>query len=183
LSDARVTHAFASLSPSAAQVARMGASVQARIASRRRSLAGEWAGLFRRRPIMNTAWVLAASCVLIFTTPVSVVITFWGTVTSAAPSSCPTSPFPLRSHASRDVGVPAAPLHSSQDLLPPLGKSMLETLTAVVTLCERASSAHGVSPVRSAATRGSQDIRNVSRTALARRFGGGAGPSASDLWP
>lgn len=76
MTDPRFQRAMTSLGPSREQAARIQANVL-RTASVRRSLAREWVVLVRARPVANSLSILAASAVLVLTTPMSAVLSFW----------------------------------------------------------------------------------------------------------
>jgi hypothetical protein len=72
--DARLRDAMSLLNPAGAQARRIEAAVMRAFEARPPTLASEWLGLFRARPIANTSWLLAAAAVLLLTTPLGALL-------------------------------------------------------------------------------------------------------------
>jgi hypothetical protein len=71
--DVALTRAFDALAANAPGVARMQVRVLEGYERRSRSLAREWLGLLRARPLANSAWLAAAAAILLVSTPLGAV--------------------------------------------------------------------------------------------------------------
>lgn len=67
--DQQMTQAMRALDPRADEVSSVRAKVLARYSILHRPLALEWVAMIRQRPLINTAWALAAAVVLVASTP------------------------------------------------------------------------------------------------------------------
>lgn len=85
MSDPVLSRAFEVFSPSPGQVARVDAAVRARLASRKRTIAGEWWALLRARPLVNGAWMAVGAAVLLATTPLAAAPALWKRLGAAPP--------------------------------------------------------------------------------------------------
>ncbi|MHB8872290.1 MAG: hypothetical protein ACYC8T_01255 [Myxococcaceae bacterium] len=67
--EGKLREAFTALDPGPAQVRRVEAALMKALDDHPPSLIEEWLGLLTARPIVNTAYLLAATAVLLVTTP------------------------------------------------------------------------------------------------------------------
>jgi len=74
--DRALESAFHALDPSPDRVRRVEAAVLRALEERPASLASEWWGLLTARPVVNTAYLLAATGVLLVTTPLGSLAAF-----------------------------------------------------------------------------------------------------------
>ena len=72
--DQRLLSAFEELEPLPAAVARMRGQMNAALEAEGRSLLGEWISLLRLRPVVHTAYLLAAAVVLLVSTPLGAIL-------------------------------------------------------------------------------------------------------------
>ena len=72
--DRLLLSAFEQLEPLPARVARMRGVVHRKLEAERVSLLGEWLALLRVRPVVHTAYLLAAAAVLLVSTPLGAIL-------------------------------------------------------------------------------------------------------------
>lgn len=72
--DARLSEAMTVLDATAVQVARMGQVVDGTVERLKQPLWFEWFDLFRARPLRSAGLMLAATCVLLLTTPLGALL-------------------------------------------------------------------------------------------------------------
>lgn len=66
--------AFEELEPLPASVARMRGTLHRKLEAERTSLLGEWLELLKVRPVVHTAYLLAATVVLLVSTPLGAIL-------------------------------------------------------------------------------------------------------------
>jgi hypothetical protein len=82
------------LSPTAAEVERIGRAVSARLAAARPSLAAEWWGFLRARPWVNVPAALAAAAVLLAATPLGALPALLGRLAEGKSAASAAAPAP-----------------------------------------------------------------------------------------
>lgn len=109
--DERLVAQYRALSPSLPQVARLQVRVLDGWERRPRPLWREWVNLLRARPLQNTGWMVTATLILFFTTPLGAIASALLQMHSAtAQLTQRAEAQDQRASASKQLGTPASQL-------------------------------------------------------------------------